>query len=59
MKRKVKLCENCVEMMSDNFPYLYPDGTPVKKEDLEIEVVDMSDCDNNSNNLDRPSVWVD
>ena len=60
MKRKVKLCNECHEMIDDYFPYLYPDGTNMSKDDLIVETVDdMLDCDNHENNLDRKPIWID
>lgn len=59
MKRKVKLCEGCVTELKNHFPYLYPDGTPMKRDDLIIEVVDSTDCDNHEYNVDLDPIWVD
>lgn len=58
MKRTVKLCEGCVWELKNHFPYLSPDGTPMKREDLIIEVVEKTeDCDNYPDNFNREPIW--
>jgi hypothetical protein len=61
MKRIVQLCPGCIKDLDDYFPYTYPDGTPMKKEDLIIEPVnDQVDCDNDVSNLvGREPVWIE
>jgi hypothetical protein len=59
MKRKIKLCRGCIEDLDNYFPYLYPDGEPMKRKDLEIEEVSIGDCNNFEENLDRVPIWID
>ena len=37
---KVNLCEGCIEMLEEYYPYLIP------KEELDIRTVNVLDCDN-------------
>ena len=43
---KIDLCKGCAEMLKEYNPYVTPDGQPIPRKLIEINIVPSEKCDN-------------
>jgi hypothetical protein len=43
---RINLCEGCADMLDEYNPYITPDGDPIPRELIEVNIVPIKQCDN-------------